>query len=90
MEKGSIILNGLRTNSGNYGDEILTIKPNSLNEKKINFTEERFPENISWQKEIDAFLLACHNGTNYPYARFRDAQETTALIDLIYEEAKWI
>jgi len=90
LENGSIVLNGLRTKSGNYGDEILTIKPNSLNEKKISFTEERFPENISWQREIDAFLLSCHTGINYPYAGFGDAQRTTALIDLIYKEATWI
>ena len=90
LENGSIVLNGLRTKSGNYGDEILTIKPNSRNEKKISFTEETFPENTSWQREIDAFLLSCHTGINYPYARFGDAQRTTALIDLIYKEATWI
>ena len=90
LEKGSIVLNGIRTKSGNYGDEILTIKPNSLNEKKISFIEERFTENISWQKEIDAFLSACDTGTNYPYAGFGDAQRTTALIDLIYKKAIWV
>lgn len=90
MEKGSIVLNGLRTESGNYGDEILSIKPNTLNEKKISFTEEIFTENTSWQKEIDAFLLSCNSGVSYPYAGFRDAQRTTALIDLIYKEATWI
>jgi predicted dehydrogenase len=90
MEKGSIILNGLRTKSGNYGDEILSIKPNSQNEKSIVFSEERFSENMSWQKEIDAFLRSCATGTTYPYAGFRDAQETTQLIDLIYREAIWL
>ena len=90
LEKGSIVLNGMRTKSGNYGDEILTIKPNSLNETKISFTEEIFAENTSWQKEIDAFLLSCDTGVNYPYAGFGDAQRTTALIDLIYKGAIWI
>jgi len=90
LEKGSIVLNGIRTKSGNYGDEILTIKPNAQNEKKISFTEEIFTENTSWQKEIDAFLLSCDTGVNYPYAEFGDAQKTTALIDLIYKEATWI
>lgn len=90
LENGSIVLNGLRTKSGNYGDEVLTIKPNSLNEKKISFTEERFSKNISWQREIDAFLLSCHTGINYPYAGFGDAKRTTELMDLIYKEATWI
>jgi len=90
LEKGSLVLNGIRTKSGNYGDEILTIKPNAQNEKKISFTEEIFTENTSWQKEIDAFLLSCDTGVNYPYAELGDAQKTTALIDLIYKEATWI
>ena len=62
LEKGSIVLNGLRTKSGNYGDEILTIKPNLTNENKISFTEEKFVENISWQKEIDAKGINVHVG----------------------------
>ena len=84
------MLNGLRTKSGNYGDEILTITPNRLNEKKIDFTEEVFTENSSWQKEIDAFLISCDTDASYPYAGFEDAQKTTALIDLIYKKATWI
>ena len=90
LEKGSIVLNGLRTKSGKYGDEILTITPNAMNEKKISFSEEIFADNISWQKEIDAFLISCDAGVSYPYAGFEDAQKTTALIDLIYQKAVWI
>jgi predicted dehydrogenase len=90
LEKGSIVLNGIRTKSGKYGDEILTITPNAMNEKKISFSEEIFADNISWQKEIDAFLISCDAGVSYPYAGFVDAQKTTALIDLIYKKAVWI
>jgi len=90
LEKGSIILNGLRTKSGNYGDEILSIKPNTQNEHSIDFSEERFSENISWQTEIDAFLSSCATGTKYPYAGYQDAQSTTKLIDLIYRKAVWL
>ena len=90
LEKGSIVLNGLRTKSGNYGDEILTIKPNSENELALNYSEERFEENLSWQSEIDAFLISCKDRTAYPYAGIDDALKTTSLIDLIYKEAKWL
>ena len=90
LEKGSIILNGIKTKSGNYGDEILTIQPNAQNEEKISFSEETFAKNISWQKEIDAFLISCDTGVSYPYAGFEDAMKTTALIDLIYKKAVWI
>ena len=58
LEKGSLILNGLRTNSGKYGDEVLVIKPENggsyggdTNDTKIEFTE-----NTSWKKEMDEFL----------------------------------
>lgn len=90
LEKGSIVLNGLKTKSGNYGDEILTIKPNFQAEKDVNYIEQRFPENVSWQKEIDAFLLSCTMDIEYPYAGFKDAKKTTELIDLIYKGAIWL
>lgn len=90
LEKGSIVLNGLRTKSGRYGEEILTIKPNTENEMLMDITEEKFAENVSWQTEIDAFLVSCNNLGPYPYAGFDDAVRTTTLIDLIYKKAKWI
>ena len=34
FEKGSVVLNGLRTRSGSYGNEILTIKPNKTKTNK--------------------------------------------------------
>jgi 1,5-anhydro-D-fructose reductase (1,5-anhydro-D-mannitol-forming) len=90
LEKGSIVLNGLRTKSGNYGEEVLTIKPNSKNESLMDIVEEIFTENISWQTEIDAFLESCDKNEPYPYAGFQDAVQTTTLMDLIYKEAKWV
>jgi len=90
FEKGSIILNGLRTSSGNYGDEILTVKPNSENEHNIKFEEHVFKENVSWQTEIDSFVQACRGEKKYPYASLADAYKTTELIDKIYNEAIWL
>lgn len=90
LERGSATLNGLRTNSGNYGEEILTIKPNFLNEPEIGTAEFRYPENISWKKEMNAFVDACVSNNAYPYAGYHDAVETTSLIDLIYKEATWL
>ena len=89
-EQGSIILNGLRTNSGRYGDEKLSIKPNDLCEGLSEDVEYTYPENTSWQEEMDAFVDACLTGRRYPYARYEDAVATTRLIDLIYKNAEWI
>ena len=90
LENGSIILNGLRTNSGNYGNEILTIKPNKHLEEEIETTEEEFTSNDSWRLEMDAFISAINTGKPYPYANLRDAVSVTKLVDLIYEKAIWI
>ena len=90
LEKGSIILNGLRTSSGNYGEEILTIKPNKENENDIDFYEYIYKENVSWQQEINSFIKACKGHENYPFASIQDAYKTTELIDKIYKEAVWL
>lgn len=90
LEKGSIILNGLRTNSGNYGEEILTIKPNLKYDAEIETIEIKYPENVSWEKEMMAFAESALIDNPYPYANYKDALRTTKLIDLIYKEAIWI
>ena len=90
LEKGSMILNGLRTNSGRYGEEILTIKPNLKCMAYAEDQEYKYPENSSWRQEIDEFVVACKQGKQYPFARFDDAVETTKLVDLIYKNAEWL
>ena len=88
-EKGSIILNGLRTNSGNYGDEILTIKTRN---EDGSYNEERFEyfTNTAIEEENDAFIDSILNNKNYPYAKFEDASKITRVIDQIYNDADWI
>ena len=90
MERGSMVLNGLRTNSGRYGEEILTIKPNSAHEPDMGSTEISYKENVSWRKEIGAFVDSAANGNPYPFAGYDDALKTTKLIDLIYQNAVWL
>lgn len=89
-EKGSIILNGLRTNSGNYGDEILSIKPNTQFEDTIKSQEIQYNENLSWEREMQAFIKSVNENILYPYAKYEDAKKITNLIDLIYKEAIWL
>lgn len=89
-EKGSIVLNGLRTKSGSYGDEVLTIKPNGVNLTEGRSREIRYQSNTSWTREMSAFISSVQGHTEYPYATFNEACETTKLMDLIYENAEWI
>jgi 1,5-anhydro-D-fructose reductase (1,5-anhydro-D-mannitol-forming) len=90
LEKGSMVLNGLRTNSGKYGEEVLSIKPNSAYEAEMGILEIKYSENISWKKEVSAFVESVRTGSTYPYAKYEDALKTTKLIDLIYKKAVWV
>ena len=90
LEKGSMILNGLKTNSGSYGDEVLTIKPNGRFEGGIGLSEINYDSNISWKEEMRAFINSIESSKPYPYANYDDALETTKIIDLIYKEAVWL
>ncbi len=91
LENGSIILNGLRTNSGNYGEELLSIKPNiSAVGVYKDDTEYLYESNLSWEYEMIDFVDACLEGRPYSYADYNDAKKVTRLIDKIYKSALWV
>ena len=55
LQKGSLILNGLKTSSGVYGDEELAIKYNESGDKSGNIGHEeiiKYETNNSWNSEI--------------------------------------
>ena len=59
MEGGSLILNGLKTSSGAYGEEVLSIKPNSSHVQDGSYESEEqiiYKIDTSWQSEIDHFF----------------------------------
>lgn len=91
LEHGSIILNGLRTSSGNYGDERLMIKPNaSVASAYGGDAEYVYEQNMSWEYEMVDFVDSCLIGRSYSYAKYQDAKEVTKLIDRVYRSATWI
>lgn len=89
-EGGSIVLNGLRTKSGSYGPEVLTVKPNELSNARLAETEIKYQSNTSWATEMEGFISSIVESISYPYATFDDASETTILMDAIYKNAEWI
>lgn len=89
-ERGSVVLNGLRTSSGVYGSEELTIRPNKNFEFEFDTQKIEYSKNHSWEDEMTAFFSAINNQADYPYAGLLDAMETTKLMDKIYEGAVWI
>ena len=89
-ERGSVVLNGLRTSSGVYGNEELTIRPSKEFEHDFDTQTIQYSTNHSWQDEMSAFFTAINNSVNYPYAGLAEAVETTKLMDKIYTGAIWI
>ena len=92
MEKGSIVLNGLRTSSGNYGNEVLTIHPErggTVNNTKEDLTFQ-YNENNSWKKEMLTFISACKEKKKYPFSGLDDAKTIMKLIDDVYKNAMWM
>lgn len=89
-EGGSIILNGLKTRSGNYGKEVLSINPNLRMHKQVQKVEIEYHENNSWKKEMESFVYSCSTRKLYKHAKLDDAIKITKLLDKIYSEALWL
>lgn len=91
LEGGAIILNGLRTSSGNYGEETLSIRHNAVRSltEKTEDQEIKYSINNSWEKEIAAFVRSVEVNSVYPYAGLREAKNIMALLESIYSGAVW-
>lgn len=92
LSKGSLILNGLKTSSGNYGDEILTVRPENGGQynESAEDTTYNYTNNNSWKREIDAFLDSIRHDVAYPFSGLKEAKNISKLIDSIYENAIWV
>ena len=89
-ERGSIVLNGLRTGSGVYGNEELTITPSPFYEEDLDTQVVTYSSNHSWKDEVVTFINSLKNQVAYPYSDIYDAIDTTLLMDKIYKEAIWV
>ena len=87
MEGGALILNGLKTSSGAYGDEKLAIKRNPAPLQDGSFeSEEQIVYKIdnSWQSEIDHFFECISRNQDILYGTSADALAVMQMIDRIY------
>lgn len=91
LEKGYFVLNGLKTSSNTYGEEILTIAKNRSvapaatweNEKNITYHSDE-----SWESEIDHFITAIKNNGKIKIGNSDDAIKLMRIIDKIYSFKK--
>lgn len=89
LEHGALILNGLKTSSGAYGDEDLAIKRNCHPSQSGSFdTEERliFHTDTSWASELTQFFGAIKARGPIRTSNSRDALAVMNLIDQIYRD----
>lgn len=88
LEKGALILNGLKTSSGSYGDEDLAIKRNSAELQVGTFSFEEkiiYHTDMSWVSEINQFFTSITNDTDIVIGNAEDALSLMRLIDQIYK-----
>jgi 1,5-anhydro-D-fructose reductase (1,5-anhydro-D-mannitol-forming) len=91
LEKGYFVLNGLKTSSNTYGEEILTIAKNRSvapaatweNEKNITYHSDK-----SWESEVDHFITAIKNNGKIKIGNSDDAIRLMRIIDKIYSFKK--
>ena len=87
LEKGSLVLGGLRTSSKSYGEETLRII--SSDAEKLNTkpqVEERsYDEDISWDEEIKCFAGVLLNSDNIENGSIDEALKIMELIETIYK-----
>ena len=87
LEGGALILNGLKTSSGAYGDEDLAIKRNPSHLQDGRFESEEhivYHLDTSWQSEIDHFLECISANQKVRYGTSEDALNVMRMIDRIY------
>ena len=85
----SVILNGLKTSSGAYGDEQLTIKRNKSHSASAAYeseVQEIYDRDTSWTSEVMHFLDAVEEGKPIELGNSNDALNVMRIIDKIYRQ----
>lgn len=91
MEKGYMVLNGLKTSSNTYGDEVLSVARNRSSapastwedEERITYQTEGF-----WRSEIDHFMDAIRDDKPIATGNLDDARKLMRLVDRVYADGR--
>ncbi len=87
LEKGYLILNGLKTSSNSYGDEILTITKNRSVAPEATWEDEEetiYHTNESWKSEAIEFFSVIGSDSKVKIGNSSDALKLMKIIDKIY------
>jgi len=94
LERGYITINGLKTPSGAYGDEIMSIAQNRSLPPAAVWTQQEdmvFHTDQSWERELKMFAECVRNDSPVPTGNSADAYKLLRLIEKIYQQkdAPW-
>ena len=87
LERGALVLNGLKTSSGAYGDEELAIKRNIEHPEEGKFEKEErivYHNDTSWESEVSHFLECISDDESIKIGNSSDAHVLMKLLDKIY------
>ena len=87
LEKGSLILNGLKTPSENYGQEVLTITQNRTSAPTATWNREEqiiYKTDDSWNNEMNYFLNCVESDTDISICGSKDALKIMKIVDMVY------
>ena len=87
LTKGHIVINGFKTSSNSYGDEVLTISRNRSSGPAVDWGPDEsytFHVDTSWRSEIGTFFDSIEKGQPVSQGSSEDAFKLLDLIDRIY------
>lgn len=87
LERGYLVLNGLKTSSGTYGDEALSIAKNRTTAPAATWEDEEritYHTDHSWRSEVSHFFDSILQNQPIRLGTSEDALELMTLIDRIY------
>ena len=88
LEKGYMVLNGLKTSSGTYGNEVLSVAKNRTTAPAATWEDEEhttYHNDSSWKSEISHFFDAVLEDIPVSVGTSQDALKLMKLIDRTYE-----
>ena len=87
LEKGYVVINGLLTPSGTYGEEVMTVAKNRTKAPAATWSDEehfRFDINNSWRSEVEHFFECIRSDRPVGIGNSQEALKLMRLIDRTY------
>lgn len=88
LERGHFVLNGLKTSSGMYGDEELSIAKNDQGGAHEKETVLRFETDTSWESEIRHFVDCVQRNEEICFGTSKEALKLMDVVDEVYASDK--